>query len=578
MNRDCHDNVISEEFIEIIKRVEDSEIDNMAKKLGATCYNVVNDGFVVYYIDTTSKEDCLEKYNNSNINYVDLPILYGIDIIDRSQNISQGIVAAMEHQRTGLTGKGILIGLVDTGINYEHECFIYEDGTSKIYSLWDQSNKGTPPEGFIYGTEYTREDLNKALKAKDPQTVVPSKDENGHGTFLAGVAAGRASQTSRFVGLAPDAELVIVKLKTAKNCIKSFNELTEDIVAYQSSDAMLGAKYVLGVAEKLGKPVVLLFAGQSNLGAHDGTDYFEQLLDYYGSSYGTAITVTAGNEANGGHHFEGILASNEDALNVEINVGGGIQGFIMTVWNYIPDRIEVEMISPNGNSTGIFKIAQLKDQSLSLSADGTEVVVEYDTADTRSGDQVTFVQIKKPLQGIWTLRIHSLIAIRKRVDIWLPIKDFIDDNCFFLQPSPNDTIVIPGTTTGVITVGAHNSVQDSIFIPSGRGFTRNLDVKPDLVASGVNIVGPGLKNKQYTRGSGAGLATSVVAGGCAQMMEWGVLKKNYPNMNTIAMKAYLLRGARRKDNQQYPNREAGYGVLDIYNAIYRRTLRDSPEE
>lgn len=129
--------------------------------------------------------------------------------LDRPNLESAGITQVQQQPYLNLSGRGVLIGIVDTGINYTQDIFRYEDGTSKIQFIYDQTIIGKPPEGFYLGTDYTNAQINEALNAENPYDIVPHQDTSGHGTFLASIAAGR--ELNGYIGAAPDAELIIVK-------------------------------------------------------------------------------------------------------------------------------------------------------------------------------------------------------------------------------------------------------------------------------------------------------------------------------------------------------------------------------
>ncbi len=144
-----------------------------------------------------------------------------------------------------MQGEGVIIGFIDTGIDYQHSAFLKDDKTTRILSIWDQSiDSSNHPSGFLYGTEYKSEEINDALKNEDPLSIVPSTDLIGHGTMIAGVAAGSPAPEYEFSGTAPKADLLIVKLKEAKTYLKDFYVIPRLANAYQETDILLGIKYL----------------------------------------------------------------------------------------------------------------------------------------------------------------------------------------------------------------------------------------------------------------------------------------------------------------------------------------------
>ncbi|WP_105616286.1 S8 family peptidase [Vallitalea okinawensis] len=556
----CHYVITSEDYVDIYYRMK-GNIEEAAKQSGAVCVQDIVDGIPLFHIKM-EPEDCQEFYFNSE--YLALPNLYGLSSISSIE--AAGIGPVIKSESLAVTGNGVLVGIIDTGIDYTHEAFIYEDNTSKVVNIWDQTLAGSPPEGFLYGTEYSQEQINEALQSEDPLSIVPSTDEIGHGTFLAGLAAGRPKRSEKFQGAAPDADLIVVKLKQAKKCIKDFFQVKDGAIAYETNDIYQATKYILAVAKKFKKPIVILYAFASSDGPHNGKSKFEEFLAQQGDSIGVVIITSAGNEANTDHHYRGIIPDGENKDKVEMNVAENEKGVFLNAWIPLPDKFSIEIISPTGNTTGIFPLKSRTWQDYTFALEGTMVHVHYDLLDERAGGEIITVIINKPSAGLWTLVIHGETVINGVFDIYLPTKGFIEDDTIFLKPDPNITVVIPSTNPGTITVGAYNEVINSIYFSSGRGYTRENRVKPDIVAPGVNAVGP-YPNNQYGVMSGTSVSSAITAGASALILEWGIVKGNDLSINTTATKAYLVRGANRKKGLKYPNREWGFGELDLLNTF-----------
>ena len=195
-----------------------------------------------------------------------------------------------------LSGRGVLIGIVDSGIDYENPDFRNEDGTTRIAYLWDQSVSGIPPSGYAAGSEFTREDINAALERNDPGSFadpdstpdgtsdgasdgtpggmlvggagetgtdpdrILSRDTSGHGTAVAGIAAGngRGSEGLRYRGAAPESELVIVKMKSPQP--GGFPRTTE---------LMTGVDYLIRKAQEMRMPVAVNISFGNTYGPHE---------------------------------------------------------------------------------------------------------------------------------------------------------------------------------------------------------------------------------------------------------------------------------------------------------------------
>lgn len=558
----CHQVITSNDYVDIYHRITiDGDLEAEAADANAVCVQRVLQDYALFHIPIPPGT-CVDFYFENE--FFLLPNLFGLS--STSSLEASGIGPVLESQALNVSGNGVLIAIIDTGIDYTHEAFIYEDNTTKILSLWDQTIEGTPPEGFLYGTEYSYEQINEALASEDPLAIVPSVDEIGHGTFMAGISAGRTNRIENFSGAAPDADLVVVKLKQAKQCLKDFLLLKDDAIAYQTSDIYRGLDYVYEKSRELRKPVAILIALASSDGAHDGTFELEEVLAEYGRLNGVAAVISAGNEANSAHHFHGVFDNNETKVDVQLNIAENENGVFLNMWSPLPDIVTIELISPTGESTGKIPFKDGEWSTYDLPLETSVINVQYAYSVERSEEENINILIQDPLAGLWTINVFSTVIIRGEFDIYLPIKGFIDDTTVFLSPDPYTTVVIPSTNTGTITVGGYNEVMNSLYLPSGRGFTRTQRVKPDIVAPCVNITGP-IPNNAYGTMSGTSVGAAITAGASALLLEWGIVQENEPFLNTIAIKNRLARGARRRNGIIYPNREWGYGELDLMNTF-----------
>lgn len=556
----CEEAITSDEYVDIIIETDYINIETELEDFGAACFQKLTDDTAVFHIKTGNIDACLDYLKKIPTDFA--PNLYGIQ--GERSIAAAGIQEVFENKALDLNGSGVIIGIIDTGIEYSHEAFIYEDKTSKILSIWDQSGTGNPLDGFLFGSEYTNKQINEAINADDPLTVVPEIDEDGHGTFVAGIAAGRPNRKEKFIGAAPDADLIIVKLKEAKKCLKELFLLKSGATAYQTNDILLGANYILKKAKEYNRPVVILFSGASNLGPHTGNVFLERTFAKYGRKAGVVMVLAAGNEGNTAHHYRGHF-NNEEQKEVLFNISEKERGILFGIWNKIPDQYSVQLISPTRKTTGKIPFVIGRKEIVEFIFEGTEVLVEY-TVDYRTADQITVVRLKDPTPGVWTLVVNGDIIIYGEFDIWLPIENFIEKETVFLEPDPYITVVNPANNTETITIGAYNDVTKAIYLPSSKGYNRNDQVKPDIVAPGVNVSGPYLKNS-YGVMSGSSVAAAITAGAGALLLEWGIIKENNTTMDTMAVKTYLIIGARRREPLYYPNREWGYGELDLFNTF-----------
>ncbi|QHQ60162.1 S8 family serine peptidase [Anaerocolumna sedimenticola] len=294
--------------------------------------NYINKKYAVIHMPVSNMTpDSISKYG-----YSALPGCYGL--LSAPGYNSTGIDKIRNIPDLLLRGRGILIGFVDTGIEYTHPAFKNIDNTTRIISLWDQTidSANHYPEGFFYGTEYNRNLINQAIKSDNPLAIVPSTDENGHGTMLAGVAAGTPVEEYGFIGVVPSADLVIVKLKPAKPYLKTFLAIPEEAICYQENDIILGVKYLTQVAERLKRPIAICIGLGSSGGDHGGSGMLSQYLSSICENPRTAVIVSAGNEGNTGHHYFGERKPNMNPDNVEFIVANDVSGFSMEFWGFLP--------------------------------------------------------------------------------------------------------------------------------------------------------------------------------------------------------------------------------------------------
>lgn len=513
---------------------------------------------IVYLPASELTEDVI-----SRVGYAALPSLLGL-VSDNNLEAS-GILRLRSIPGFDLRGRGVLIGFVDTGIEYTNPVFQNADKTTRIVSIWDQTiQSDRMPEGMQYGTEYVREQINEALKTEDPLAVVPSTDTIGHGTMLAGIAAGNEVPASGFYGVAPDAELVMVKLKPAKANIKAFFRIPQDQVCYQENDIIFGYQYLLNVAAKLNKPMVLCSAIDTSQYAHDGMGTTSSWLSLQANNTGIAIITAVGNEGNARRHYSGTVNTATGYDLVELNVGAGESGFSMELWGSTPNLYTVDITSPSGEYIPQVNIRMNETREITFIFEPTVIYLDYELVESQSGDQLILMRFTNPSQGIWKIKVYGRGINPISFNIWLPMNHFITEGTYFIKSDPYTTILSISCALEPIAVTAYNMEDDSLYLNSGRGFTSNNNVKPDIAAPGVNLIAPTL-NLEFAPVTGTSVSAAYTAGVAAMLMEWGIVQDKYPNMSTKDMKVFMIRGARRNIDIKYPNRDWGYGILDVFN-------------
>lgn len=577
---DCPFNPAAENIADLIYRFGSLQSERW-NNTSSLCADYVSSDYIILHMPLTPDAVSMRVHS-----YYMIPSLFSP--LDYNAMEASGILSAFNSPALNNQGKGVLIGLVDTGIDYRSPLFQNPDGTTRIAGIWDQSvpieedvlPAGVPDYypmgGSSYGTEYTREQINEALASDDPLSLVSTQDTIGHGTFLAGLAAGSSIPQEDFTGAAPEAELAVVKLKPAKKYLRDFYLIPSDAPAFQENDIMMGIKYLRMMADRLKKPLVILLAMGSNSGSHIGTSPLSQVTQNYSGFFGIITVIACGNETGAAHHFYASIPAGTEYEDVEIRVGKeeAERGFVLELWAADADTYTVGFISPSGERISRIPIIANNETSIPFLLDATTITVNYQLIEAESGSQLIFMRFQTPAAGIWTVRVYNTQRFKGTFHMWLPVQGMISEETVFLRPDPYSTITVPGNSRLPITVGAYDTSTGGIYIHSSRGFTPNQIVKPELAAPGVNILGPSVGRKPgsdtpMTTRTGTSAAAAITAGAAANLLGWGIVEGNYPTMSEASVKSYLIRGAQRNPALTYPNREFGYGTLDLFQTFLR---------
>ena len=571
----CTNSVASEDFADFIAPYFTTP-EEFIRSQGTDCIDFVNSTLAVVYVPLST----VTPSTYTSYTYSAVPKLYSL--LDVTSMDAAGITPAGELPVLNNQGAGVIVGFVDTGINYTDSLFRNVDGSTRIIGIWDQTNNSDnsnsienetakPFSAFsaLYGTQYTAEEINLALNSDNPASIVPTRDENGHGTFLASIAAGNRDERAEFSGAAPRASIAMVKLKPAKQYLREFYLIQDGAEAYQENDIIMGVSYLYFLARKYSMPLVVCIPLGTNMGSHMGMSRLGQYLNQVSLSNGSAVITAAGNETGARHHFQAVMDADTDEVTAELRVGEREAGFSMELWAADVGVYTVGFISPTGEVAREISVPLRGENTVSFLLEQTRITVYTQIADVSAGSQFIFMRFENPMSGIWRILIRNSLDIRETFHIWLPVRGFISDETYFLRPDPDTIITDPGNAQYPITVTAYDHTRNSIYIHASRGYSRSGQIKPDLAAPGVNILGASSSGRRLTRMSGTSVSAAHLTGAAAILLSWGILDGNYPYLNTPVLKSIFIRGAQRNPALTYPNREFGYGMLDLYEAFLR---------
>ncbi len=495
-----------------------------------------------YGIITIPRGDIEKLVGIREINYIELPknLYLSFEPSNRASCITE------VNTNYGLEGEGVLIGFIDSGIDYVNQSFRLDNGDTRIDFIYD-----------LYENRriYTREEINAALRSPDPYSVVPHFDRAGHGTHVAGIACAGGNIPRRFYGVAPRSSIAMVKM-------------TREIGGQgaKSTQLMRGIKFLIDKAYELNKPLVINISFSTNDGAHTGNSLLEQYIEIVSTVQRVNIVVAAGNEGDRAHHVGGELVGEQE---IRFNVGIDERLLIIQLFKSFLKDIDLNLISPSGTSSGELRLTN----ALNQGRIGNTQYIVFNTGPTPFSIDGEIIIVLSGVgeetiaSGIWTMDMTTNENVLGSYDMWLPIAEGLNIATRFLRPSTDNTLGIPGTVADVITVGSYNFINSTISPFSGRGNEELDPVKPDLVAPGENIEsstpGGGFEPR-----SGTSMATPHVAGACGLLMEFGIVKGNDPYLYGERSKYFLLKGANRsRIDVQYPNNSWGYGTLCLAGAL-----------
>lgn len=556
--------VLSEDYSDIIFRYQTAPVRLLAEleKFGR---QRVNDQYSILHAPLSMQLSTMEE-----IGYPAVPKLF--TAIDTVSLEAAGILAVQIQPFLNLTGKGVLLGFLDSGIDYTHPAFRLPDGRTRILRIWDQTDQsGSAPYDFGYGTEYRESEINEALFSGNPRSVIPESDPGGHGTAVAGIACGSADASADFTGAAPEASIAFVRLKTAKQYLRDYFRIPKTSEAYQETDLMLGVRYLLLTAQELNMPLIICISLGTNQGGHTGTTPLEEILSSAQFNTGVYVVTGTGNEVGQGHHYLGRASQSGAVTDIELLVDQETDGFSLEFWADASELYSIGFTSPLGETIQPIQPRSETSIESGFLLESSRVTLTYSIVEPLSGAQLALLRFADPTPGIWRIRIVNINFIDGIFHMWLPITGLVDPQIRFYTPDSNTTLVIPSCAFQVISVSAYNAYNNSLFINSGRGFTRNSLIKPDFAAPGVDLMSPA-PGSSYKTTTGSCAASALCAGAAALLVEAGLRQEEPRYFTASELKSLFIRGAARTSDNVYPNRQWGYGTMDVYG-IFESFLR-----
>lgn len=542
----CREAVISNEYkgFGLPNRGSDEELQAL---LGASCVRRVSENLVFAYFYYP-----VEQEGGREFPFGIMPKCYGL--LSEEELAASGVLQVRESPYTNLYGSGVLLGFVDTGIDFAEEVFRNADGSTKLAALWDQTiaeendrymQMETGSAEAFYGQVFSSEQLNAALQLENPYGEIASRDENGHGSAVARAASA----------VAPLAAIAMVKLKQAKPYLREFFQIPEAAFCAAEDDIIYGVEWLFALARQEERPLVLCLALGSNQGNHTGQTVLSRYLDNVAQIPGVCVCTAAGNEGGSGHHFFGRVTG--DYEEVELSVGEGVEGFTTELWAVEPDLFTIEIISPAGEVIPRIQGRATFNRQYRLYFEGGTIWIQSNLYDQTVGLQGIWIRFAGTASGIWRIRVYAEGEFSRGYHMWLPIMPFLERETAFLRPYPYMQICDPGAAREVLTFTAYNVISGALYPRASYGYTADDRIKPDLAAP-----------QGEERYAGTGLAAAFGAGSAALLYDAAIQRAEYIVLDTLIIKRLFIASAER-ENRDYPNREWGYGTLDVYGVFVR---------
>ncbi|MEG1254573.1 S8 family peptidase [Clostridium sp.] len=540
----------------------EGDIEQEFEGLSDYYITVINDRYAILSLKKDIDIDTI-RTTFPSIVYIkptDAYTLQDISPVDASQAIFLQLNLPLN-----LTGRGVNVAIIDTGIDYLSEEFMTLNGETRIQAIWDQTIPSTNPEFNLdvpYGTIYTKEQIQSAIQAyrdgKSPYEIVPSKDEIGHGTNMAGIIGGTGKNPD-LRGVVPDCDFLVIKLIEDYSFKAQFGI---DIPLYNITSIFVALEALYRYTLTNYKPLIIYFPLGTTFGNHDGNGILEQYIETISKNSGVVVVTGTGNQRNNGIHTSGIISRINETSVMDVDVSPEQKDLWLEIWINKPNIMSLDIVSPSGENSGLINVLINNTETYTFIFEKTSVRINYFLPEETTGDQLIRVRFYNIQPGIWKFRLTGNYILDGKYNAWLPQKGITMGDTSFSLSDPYGTITNPSNSSFLITAAAYNQNNNNIVNFSGMAFEENFVGVIDIAAGGINAltVAP---NNETAVVSGTSVSAAVAAGACAMLFEWGIVDGNDPYMYSQTLKTYISRGTTKRPGDIYPNPQWGYGILNI---------------
>jgi len=547
----------------------EGDIESEISKIPDYYVTIINDKYAIVSVIKDVEINMGEEIYIKSIVYVNVARMHTL------QEVTPIDAAQVSFLQIGeplnLNGKGVNVAIIDSGIDYLNDEFTDANGETRIECIWDQtiiSSENDESDSVAFGTLYRKDKINDAIKAfkedKSPYEIVPSRDEIGHGTNMAGIIGG-TGKNPKLQGVVPQCDFVVVKLIEDFSFLAQFKDVT--VPVFNITVIFAALQFLYEYALKNYKPMVIYLPLGCSLGNHKGIGLLEQFLEVISSTSGIVVVSGTGNQRNVGGHASGIISKvvgiqATGAAVLELEISPRQKNLWIELWADAPNILNLEIVSPSGETTGIIPIIVEYTKSFTFVFEKTLTKINYFFPEKNTGDELIFIRFYELQPGIWRLRVQGEYVLNGRYNAWIPQRGITDENTKFSFPDPFGTITNPSNSVYIVTIAAYDQTNNNLVQYSGMAALNDVVGKIDVAAGGVNALTVAPNNNTAVV-NGTSVSSAVVAGVCAMLFQWGIVNGNDTYIYSQTIKAYLAKGAVRRSGDIYYTPYWGYGILNV---------------